>query len=329
MDIAIFETQELPLVLGALRDVALANDAFTPEEAALIEGLAQLHGQAIKADQLRHVSFEQLARAVTDPHRRKRVVQLAIIMSLVEGQPGAVSSQAVLDLAKALDVSDQGVRVLDEVAHERAMLARFDMVRRVQRFARHNAGASFIKIAASALLGLSQDPALAARYYALAKYPRGSLGRALFDHFYEHEFPMPGEKGGLPELMLFHDIGHVISGYGVDPHSEIQQAAFQAGFARTDGFVFLLFGILQFHLGLRITPVAQGERGHFDVPLVLKALARGAACKVDFSDHFDFFRYAAEPLEELRARWGVPPLLGREVATDGARDPQRREAVFQ
>jgi hypothetical protein len=119
---------------------------------------------------------------------------------------------------------------------------------------------------------------------------------------------MPGEKGGLPELMLFHDVGHVISGYGVDPHGEIQQAAFQAGFARTDGFVFLLFGILQFHLGLRITPVAYGEHGHFNVPEVLQAVARGATCKVDFSDHFDFFRYAPEPLDVLRARWGVTPI---------------------
>lgn len=308
MDIAIFEPEELPLVLGALRDVALANDTFTPEEAALVEGLAQLHGQRIAADELRPVSFERLAAAVSEPHRRKRVVQLAIIMSLVEGQPGEGSSQAVQALAKALDVSDQGVKVLDEVTHTRAMLVRFDMVRRVQRFVRRNGGPGFMTVAASTLLGLNQDAGLAARYYALAKYPRGSLGRALFDHFYEHEFAMPGEKGGLPELMLFHDVGHVVSGYGVDPHGEIQQAAFQAGFARTDGFVFLLFGILQFHLGLRITPVALGQRGHFNVPQVLQALARGATCKVDFSDHFDFFGHAAEPLDTLRARWGVTPI---------------------
>jgi hypothetical protein len=39
-----------------------------------------------------------------------------------------------------------------------------------------------------------------------------------------------------------------------------------------------------------------------------EALARGAACQVDFSDHFDFFRHACEPVEALRQRWGVPPL---------------------
>jgi hypothetical protein len=307
MDIAIFSPEQLPLVLGALRDVALANHEFTTEEAALIEGLAQLHGQRLHADRLPAVSFDELARAVTDPHQRKRAVQLAIIMSLVEGEPKTASSSAVSRLASALDVSEQGLRVLDEVAHSRALLARLDMVRRVQRFAERGGRPGFLRIALPTLLGLGGDPELAARYYALAQYPEGSLGRALFQHFYDHDFAMPGERGGLPELMLFHDVGHVVSGYGVDPQGEIQQAAFQAGFARTDGFTFLLFGVLQFHLGLRITPVAYGERGYFDVAKVLAALARGAACKVDFSDRFDFFAHAREPLTALRQRWGVTP----------------------
>lgn len=92
----------------------------------------------------------------------------------------------------------------------------------------------------------------------------------------------------------------------MDPQGEIQQASFQAGFARTDGFVFLLFGILQFHLGLRVTPIAKGQHGLFDVPKVLNRLQRGASCKMDLSDHFDFFRYAPERLDVLRARWEVP-----------------------
>lgn len=308
MEIQVFDDRELPLVLGALREVALANDRFTEPEAELIEGLALLHGRRVSADDLPRISLDELSRGVTDPHRRKRAVQLAIIMSLVEGQPQEAGSQAVRRMAGALDVPEEGLRVLDRVAHERAMLARIDMVRRVQRFVRHNGGPSFLQVALPSLLGLGQDPRLAARYHALADLPEMTLGRSLYEHYRTHRFALPGEKGGLPELMLFHDVGHVVSGYGVDPQGEIQQAAFQAGYARNDGFVFLFFGVLQFHLGLRITPVAKGERGYFDVPKVITAVARGAACKVDFSDHFDFFRHAPEPLDELRVRWGVPGL---------------------
>jgi hypothetical protein len=234
-------------------------------------------------------------------------VQLAIITSLVEGPPSEASTLAVAELARALGVNEQGLRVLDRVAHERSMLARLDMVRRIQRFVAQGGGPGFVSVALPALLGLGRNDAVAARYLALAELPAGTLGRALYDHYREHGFALPGERGGIPERMLFHDVGHVISGYGVDPRGEIQQAAFQAGYARHDGFVFLLFGILQFHIGLRVTPVARGERGYFDVPLVLQALARGAACKVDFSDHFDFFRHAHERVEVLRERWGVPP----------------------
>jgi len=308
MDIAIFPAQELALVLGALRDVALSNDRFSEAEAQMIEGLAKLHGYEVRADELHAVALDELARAVQDPHRRKRAVQLAIILSLVEGQPDERASAAVSRLARALDVSEEGLRVLDRVAHGHAMLARVDMVRRVQRFAQHGGGPNFLKVAIPTLLGLGKDERLAARYYALADLPPGTLGRSLYEHYRQHGFALPGEKGGLPELMLFHDVGHVVSGYGVDPQGEIQQAAFQAGFARTDGFTFLLFGILQFHIGLRITPVAKGQQGLFDVPRVLRALDRGAACQVDFSDHFDFFRHAPESLDTLRSRWNVPAL---------------------
>jgi hypothetical protein len=244
-------------------------------------------------------------------------VQLAIITSLIEGTPSDASTQAVETLARALGVNEQGLRVLDRVAHERSMLARLDMIRRIQRFVAQGGGPGFLSVALPSLLGLGRDDAVAARYLALADLPAGTLGRALYDHYREHGFALPGEKGGIPELMLFHDVGHVVSGYGVDPRGEIQQAAFQAGYARNDGFVFLLFGILQFHLGLRVTPVAKGERGYFDVPKVLHALARGAACRIDFSDHFDLFRYAPERLDVLRERWGVPPLVDARVAASG------------
>ena len=156
---------------------------------------------------------------------------------------------------------------------------------------------------ARATLG-GEDAAVAARYQAFETSAPGTFGRAIYDHFRGNGFAFPGEKNGVG-AMVFHDIGHVLSGYGVEPHDEIQQAAFQAGFTRHDGFLFLLFGILQFHLGLRITPVAKGQRGLFDVKAVLRALERGAACRVDLAQ-FDHFAYTAMPLDAVRAKLGIP-----------------------
>jgi tellurite resistance protein len=308
MDVKVFEPQELLPVLRALRDVAFANLELSTAEADFIEGVARLHGQRVVARELLPISPLELAQVLVDPQKRKRAVQLAIVTSLIEGEAEQRGSQAVRELAQALEVPEAGLSVLSRVAEGRAMLARFDVLRRMRHFVERSTGRGMFSLALPALLGLNEDETVAARYWALGKLPSGSLGRALYDHYREHGFALPGEKHGVPEEMLFHDVGHVFSGYGVDPQGEIQQAAFQAGFVRTDGFLFLLFGILQFHLGLRITPIAEAEHGYFDVKKVLRAVERGAACRVDFSDGFDFFAHAEQPLSELRERFGIPPL---------------------
>jgi tellurite resistance protein len=307
MDLMVFTPQELDVVLRALRHVALANDRFTEAERALIEGVAHIHGAEVVADDLKPVSLAEIARVLTDPHRRKRAVQLAIVMALVEGTPERDTETTVRELASALGLDEEGIEVLYRVARGHAMLARIDMFRRVGRYIRGAKGFPGIMRFVPTLLGFGPgDESLAVRYRALEACAPGTLGRALHEHFKENEFKLPGEPGGLP--MVFHDLGHVLSGYSTDPQGEIQQAAFQAGFARRDGFSFLLFGILQFHVGMRITPVAKGHRGLFDVPLVLTALQRGASCKVDLTEDFDVFAYKDRPLEQVRAELGIPPL---------------------
>jgi hypothetical protein len=47
--------------------------------------------------------------------------------------------------------------------------------------------------------GMTEDPALAARYHAWEKLPEGTLGRSLFDFYKQHGFTFPGERGGFPE----------------------------------------------------------------------------------------------------------------------------------
>ena len=307
MELKVFTPNELVAVLRALRNVAAANDRFTNAERALVEGVARIHEVELDVDALEPISFDEVAQIVVDPHRRKRAVQLAIVTALVEGTPEEATERSVRELALALALDESGLEVLYEVTHGRALLARFDMLRRVSRFIRNVSDFPGVLRTVRPLLGLGGgDARLAASYRALEACSRGSLGRALYDHFVDNGFKFPGESGGIP--MIFHDLGHVFSGYSTEPEGEIQQAAFQAGFARQDGFSFLLFGILQFHMGMRITPVAKGYDGLFDVPLVLTALHRGACCKIDLSQGYDVFGNKDRPLEELRAELGIPPL---------------------
>lgn len=330
MDLKVFSSAELPVVLGALRSVAIANDRFSDGERAFIDTIAHLHDTTLDPDSLHASAPAEVARAVTDPRRRQSAVQLAIVISLVEGDPSIEAEAAVRDLAVALGIEERGMRMLYEMIQRHTLLARFEMARRMRAGISNIHGFPGFMRTALPFLGLgSTHPETSARYRALAACPESSFGRALHQHFRDNGFAFPGEKHGIPEWMVFHDVGHVLTGYGVDPEGELQQAAFQAGFCRTDGFLSLLFGVLRFHLGLRLTPAAKVRRGYFDVTRVLRAAERGAACKVDLDSGFDPFAYADMPLDAMRRRLGVAltaPALTRmnsESSSGSALDPKR------
>ncbi|MEY2931324.1 MAG: hypothetical protein RL033_2073 [Pseudomonadota bacterium] len=306
MDIQIFHPNELEPVLRMLRTVAVANDAFTEAEREFVQSIARIHGSSVDVDALETIELEELASVLVDPHRRKRAVQLAIVLALVEGTPEEGTERAVRALARTLGIAESGVEVLYDISQGHTLRARLAMMRRMRDTVRQNhAFPGFFKTAMQALGLAGEDSALAARYEALGASPPGSFGRAVYSHFRQNHFPFPGEKHGFSAI-VFHDLGHVLSGYDTDPEGEIQQAAFQAGFKRQDGFFFLLFGVLQFHLGVQVTPIAQPQRGLFDVKRVLRAVERGAACKVDLGAGFDPFAYADLPLEQVRAELGIP-----------------------
>jgi hypothetical protein len=308
MDLVVFSNEELPFALRALRTVVASDGDISPNERSLVESIARIHHVTVDVDRLESVTPEAAAAAITDPHRRKRLVQLAIVAALAEGAPVAAERAAAVEaFAKALDVLEPGVKVIKEVSDGHTMLARFDMVRRMRSFmSSYDKSISFADVVRH--LGITEDTGLAARYRTLGNCAPGSFGRAFHEFYEEHGFGMPGEKRGVSEDLLFHDAGHVLSGYGVDAEGEIQQAAFQAGYVRSDGFMFLLFAILQFHIGIRLTPVAKARVGLFDVERVIRAATRGAACKLDLSDHFDIWKWKDVPLHTMRADLDIPPL---------------------
>jgi hypothetical protein len=208
-------------------------------------------------------------------------------------------------------VKEAALKVLDEIAADHLLMTRFDMMRRIMgkfgtKAYQEEGFAGVHKM--MAMFGVGEDPQVAWKYKQLGMLAEGTLGRELWEHCTKNKFSFPGEKGGIPERMVFHDWGHVLAGYDTRPEGEIQQGAFQGGFVREDGFAFLMFVVMQFHLGLKVTPVTDGVTGLFDAQKVLRAAQRGASCKVDLSDHWDAFAVADAPLEQIRAEYGIPPL---------------------
>jgi len=311
MDLIVLSEKDTPCVLRALRDVVASNGRITPAERRFIEVVAELHGTKVDVDSLTSIAPGEVAEIVTDPHQRKRVVQLAAIAAMVEGDVTAAEAAAVKRLAAALGVEEASLEVLDDIAADHQFLTRFDMMRRIMgKFgakAYNEEGLAGIRKMLTLFTG-GEDLEVAWKYKQLGLLPEGTLGREFWEHCTKNRFGVPGEKTGIPERMVFHDFGHVLAGYDTRPESEIQQGAFQGGFVREDGFAFLMFAVIQFHLGVKVTPVTNGYTGLFDVPKVLSAAQRGAACKVDLSDHWDAFAVADVPVEQLRAEYGIPSL---------------------
>jgi ubiquinone biosynthesis protein Coq4 len=143
----------------------------------------------------------------------------------------------------------------------------------------------------------------------LGLLPACTLGREYWAHMTRLGFGMPGEPGGIPESVAYHDVSHVLTGNDTSPAGEILQGCFQGGNRREDGFFFIQFAILQFHHGIRLTPVARGEVGYFHPEKVLWAIHRGASCPVDMIHQWNYWPLMPLALREARERCGLLPDL--------------------
>lgn len=305
----------LPYGLRALKMIAAANGVFDDSERHLLTTAMNLFGARLDLDALEPIAPGELAAKIADPALRKQLLRAMVIVSLVDGEATPDEAALVERFAAALEIKTPDLTALRHLADKSMVRARFDIARRffarekLLEFTREK-GAGWLASAVAAMAGLREDKALSSRYRALEACPAGSLGRGYFDFVAGQGFSFPGEKGSPPEVITLHDLTHVLSGYGTDPHGELQVLAFHAGCRREekDPFGFLLFGIAEFHLGMAMSPVAAGSRGMFDPAAVFAALQRGVACKIDPTDGWDPWPVMDRPLSELRAEYNISPL---------------------
>ncbi|HKU36951.1 MAG TPA: hypothetical protein VJR89_02355, partial [Polyangiales bacterium] len=224
MDIVVFREFELPVAIGALRALIVQPSA---RQVRYLSAIARLHGSTLDLTRLRPAPPQLAAAVIQDPHRRKRLVQLAVILALVSGRVSLQACGAVAELAKALEVDEPAVDMLPLLAERRELRTRVVLMRRVMRKFMGDAwreqGYRGVQQMLAGFIGRGGNRETARRYAQLEHFPAGSLGRALWEHCTARKFALPGQPGAIPERMLFHDIGHVLSGYDTDPAGEIRQ----------------------------------------------------------------------------------------------------------
>ncbi len=168
--------------------------------------------------------------------------------------------------------------------------------------------------AVCAAAGRLEDRALARRFETLRALPDGTLGREYIHYLETRGWPLPGERGAQSDIIVYHDMTHILADYGTDPGGEVETACFTAGHRRKEPFTFVLFVLLQFHIGVRMTPGAKAERGYFDVGRALVALERGAAMNIDLSADWDYWDVVDVSVDELRRRYNIPPRMAPRPA---------------
>lgn len=306
--------------LRAMKTVALADGALDDAERQMLTSVQTILGTDHAVEGLAPVTPEELASALTDRQIRHQLVQGLIVISLIDGKANVRETEAVEQFARALDVNAPEVQDLRYLLKGEMLRLRLDLARRfwlrekVKEIWQEERLRGLYKFVRG-MLGRYEDAALARRYQALEHYPQGSLGRSYWEYCRQNGFPLPGEKGGAAEQVLFHDCAHVLSGYGTTPEEEVQVACFSAGFQRRDPWTFVFFVLLQFHVGIRLTPITAARTGFFDPVKALVAIRRGAAMTVDLNSGWDYWPVMAEQVDELRRRYNILPMAAVLPAT--------------
>ncbi|MCH9685982.1 MAG: hypothetical protein K0V04_31395 [Deltaproteobacteria bacterium] len=301
--------------LRAVKTVLTCQAPLNPIETRLLEA-AQTHilRHRFDVDALPLIEPEELAELIVDPALRQQVITAMIVCAFASGDASEPQVERIASFADALDVAQPALVDLRRLVHKQLALMRFDIIRHMyigERMAEiwHHEGFRGIAKVVGNLRGWRHEPELAARYQALAALPPQTLGREYYDHCRAGGFPLPGERYGAPEAIAVHDMAHVLGGYGTDPAGELQVAAFTAGFRREQSLYIMLFVLCQFDLGVAMVPVASPELGNLDPDAFMRALVRGSNMTEDLFDGWDYWDVVAEPLSELRERYGIAPAV--------------------
>ena len=288
------------------RDVVLADGEPGERSRELLAVLAR--ALAVGPDEPR----TDPSTAFPTEKERRTLVDALVIPACIEGEVSRARERAVLDLAARLGVRSHWAALLPALrarrvlSVKRALASRSPDARRVLARGWQEEGLFGLVRVLIFVVGLHRDAALARRFHELAACAEGTFGRAVADHFRTRGLAFPGEKNGMPERMIHHDLLHVLNGYDTDATGECELAAFYAAFTEGDGFTFFVIVLATFHLGLRVSPsVVVPARGAFDPERALAAFIRGRGMRVDVTGRWNYWDLMPLPIDEVRITLGI------------------------
>lgn len=303
------------LGLRAMKAVVTANGPLDDTRRSLLAA-TQKHvlGTAFDFDQLEAIGPDELARALLDPQLREQLSRALCLQVMIPDAPNAAEVELAERFVRALGGPADALARMRLAYEQNTVLLRLDAARSSflldgARRKLKEEGLLGMLANLGEVLGVHENPAVAARYRALGDLAEGTLGRALFSFYRERGFLFPGEKGGAPETIIAHDLTHVLTGYSTDLESEACVTSFQAGYRREGPFAGLLFVLLNMQKGVQMTRLAPGAIHLFSelgmAERIVSAWQRGTLVKMDLVTEWDYWPAMDRPLAEARASLGI------------------------
>ncbi|WP_205873087.1 hypothetical protein [Mycobacterium camsae] len=280
---------------------------------------------------LPRIEPQDLARAVgSNRDLAEHAAALIACASLADGQICPERLRKVVEYAHAMHVRTGWVRDILQVARGRLAWAMADMARRnVSTFPGWARPDDTLPPMLPYEAQTDADKRLAARFLALEELPASTFGHQFWAHFRRHGFAFPGEKEAFTGLFAVpHDGLHVLSGYSTSIQGELLVSTFTGAMHRRDALrAHILPVIFEWHVGHEVNGIG-ARQGALDPDKFLVSWQRGDATTADvLSPNWDFWAAAARELDELRADYGIAPLLpahaavGEEVTVAARADP--------
>ncbi len=296
-------------VVGGLVGAVDVEDGPSDEQLAVLGAIARHACDRADLDPatMPRLSPDDLATRVTDPATRRRFHELLFTVEQCRHPLTAtqVAQSEIYATALALDGPD--LTMFRSLVERGTAAAAADFQR---FFAEMIPSRAELELRAMTLHAAEVDDSLADRIDAWHELPQGTLGWCYVEFLRENGLLTPGRDAtDLNPLYVAHDMFHVISGIAPTGAGEIALGGFQVAMADnpTNSFAFLA-PLIVHEAGFsgidRITSTAGTLGRPYAAELLGREMARGAATTTDFFA-IDHLSLVAEPLDELRERFGV------------------------